>query len=67
MAEASHCTAELLNGTTWKDAVQVSACSGTPSGVIGMLFENIARYNPEKAQKIIERLQQTLKFEKENK
>jgi hypothetical protein len=66
MAEANFCTAKESRGTDWDNLEMVSSLSGTPSGVIMDLFERIARYNPEKAEKLLVRLQETLVFEKEN-
>ena len=60
----THCEATTYSGTTWSTAKQTCAFSGTPSGVILMLFERMVSDNPKAAESLLENLKQTLEESK---
>lgn len=61
MPKDTHCTADLFRGPRWADAKLTGSFSGTPSGVIRMLFEQLARKDPEEALVVFDLLKETLR------
>ena len=60
MVKDTHCEATLHRGPTWGNAILTSRMSGTPEGVISMLFNRLAMLDIASAEKLLETLQEEL-------
>jgi hypothetical protein len=52
----THCTATLLKGESWATAKLTGEFSGTPSGVLFMLFEQMAQRDLDVAKNALDEL-----------
>ena len=63
MSLNTHCEARTFRGKTWETGELTATMSGTPQGVIEMLFQNIARYDQELATKTLFSLHEAVAYE----
>jgi hypothetical protein len=56
MNKSTHCEANLLCGDSWASAKVTGSFSGTPKGVIEMLFAQLCRESPRDAGNLLDAL-----------
>lgn len=67
MLHNTHCEAQLYQGKNWGDKALTGSLSGTPQGVIEMLFTSICQESIENAESLLLRLREELDWHIENK